>query len=62
MARKDARLAAESHTAAIDRIEAISRDEGIDCDFLPRRRLPVPGPGQSPDLLDQERKAAHRAA
>ena len=41
------RLAAESHTAAIDRIEAIAHDEGIDCDFRPRRRLPVPGPGQS---------------
>src|SRR3954469_10548460 len=27
------RLAAESHTAAIDRIEAIATDEGIDCDF-----------------------------
>src|SRR5687768_17412534 len=28
-----ARLAAESHTAAIDCIEAIVREEGIDCDF-----------------------------
>src|SRR5256885_5478975 len=28
-----ARLAAESHTAAIDTIERIVRDEGIDCDF-----------------------------
>ena len=30
---RGARLAAESHTAAIDRIEAIVRDEKIDCDF-----------------------------
>src|SRR5919202_47177 len=30
---KGARLAAESHTAAIDRIEAIARAERIDCDF-----------------------------
>src|SRR5919109_455332 len=28
-----ARLAAESHTAAIDRIEASVREERIDCDF-----------------------------
>lgn len=28
-----ARLAAESHTTAINRAEAISRSEGIDCDF-----------------------------
>src|SRR5215210_3450773 len=28
-----ARLAAESHTAAIERIETIVREEGIDCDF-----------------------------
>jgi glycine/D-amino acid oxidase-like deaminating enzyme len=28
-----AKLAAESHAAAIDRIEAIVRDEHIDCDF-----------------------------
>src|SRR3954453_16539221 len=28
-----ARLAAESHAAAIDRIGAIVRDEGIECDF-----------------------------
>src|ERR1043165_5657654 len=28
-----ARLAAESHTAAIDRIAAIVRTESIDCDF-----------------------------
>src|SRR5829696_3682890 len=30
---KGARLAAESHTAAVDTIEAIVRDERIDCDF-----------------------------
>lgn len=28
-----ARLAAQSHSAAIDRIEAIVREEGVDCDF-----------------------------
>ena len=34
--RECARLAADSHTAAIDRIETIVRQERIDCDF---RRL-----------------------
>lgn len=29
-------LAAESHLSAIDRVEAIVRDEGIDCDFARR--------------------------
>ncbi len=56
-----ARLAAASHSAAIDRIEAIARTEGIDCDF---RRLDgylfVP-PGGSTDILDQELEAARRA-
>src|SRR4051812_30405129 len=28
------RLTAQSHTAAIDRIEQIVREEGIDCDFV----------------------------
>src|SRR5438874_11878539 len=30
---KGSRLAAESHSAAIDRIEAIVKEEGIDCEF-----------------------------
>jgi glycine/D-amino acid oxidase-like deaminating enzyme/nitrite reductase/ring-hydroxylating ferredoxin subunit len=56
-----ARLAAESHTAAIDRIEAIAQEEGIDCDFLRVDGYLFLAPGHSPDLLDQERQAAHRA-
>ena len=56
-----ARLAAESHGAAIDRIEAIVADEGIDCGF---RRLDgylfVP-PGENLDELDAEFEAARRA-
>jgi glycine/D-amino acid oxidase-like deaminating enzyme len=31
--QKGARLAAQSHSAAIDRIEAVAATEGIDCDF-----------------------------
>ncbi|MFN2383193.1 MAG: FAD-dependent oxidoreductase [Gemmatimonadota bacterium] len=57
-----ARLAAESHTAAIDRIEAISRDEGIACDF---ERLDgyLFNPPDAPDAVDlaQELDAARRA-
>jgi glycine/D-amino acid oxidase-like deaminating enzyme/nitrite reductase/ring-hydroxylating ferredoxin subunit len=56
-----ARLAADSHTAAIDRIEAITRDEHIDCDFERLDGFLFLGPDQSPDLLDRERDAAHRA-
>jgi glycine/D-amino acid oxidase-like deaminating enzyme/nitrite reductase/ring-hydroxylating ferredoxin subunit len=56
-----ARLAAASHTAAIDRIEAIAREEGFDCEF---ERLDgylfVPA-GRKDDELDRELEAAHRA-
>lgn len=56
-----ARLAAESHTAAIDRIEVIVREEHIECDFERLDGYLFLAPGQSPDLLDQEFEAAHRA-
>jgi len=56
-----ARLAARSHTAAIDRIESIIEKEHLHCDFL---RLPgylfLP-PDQKEDELDRELEAAHRA-
>ena len=56
-----ARLAAESHTAAIDEIEKIAREEGIACDF---ERVPghLFGPrGESPAVLERELEAAHAA-
>jgi glycine/D-amino acid oxidase-like deaminating enzyme/nitrite reductase/ring-hydroxylating ferredoxin subunit len=56
-----ARLAAESHGAAIDRIEGIAREEGIACDFERLDGYLFAAPGQSIDLLDQELAAAHRA-
>ncbi|MBV9126109.1 MAG: FAD-dependent oxidoreductase [Planctomycetes bacterium] len=56
-----ARLAADSHTAAINRIEEITRAEGIDCDFVRLDGYLFVAPGQSPDILDQEREAAQRA-
>jgi glycine/D-amino acid oxidase-like deaminating enzyme/nitrite reductase/ring-hydroxylating ferredoxin subunit len=56
-----ARLAAESHTAAIDRIARIVHDEGIACDF---QRLPgylfLP-PGEKAAVLEDEFDAASRA-
>ena len=55
------RGAADSHGAAIARIEEIAEDEGIACDF---RRLDgwlFLAPGTSPDMLDKELEAARRA-
>src|SRR5215212_5458432 len=55
-----ARLAAQSHAAAIDRIEQLIQDERIDCEF---RRLDgylfVP-PGDAAEQLDREYEAARR--
>ena len=59
--REGARLAAESHTAAIDRIETIVRQERIDCDFARARRLSVPRRGRRARTLERELEAAHRA-
>jgi glycine/D-amino acid oxidase-like deaminating enzyme/nitrite reductase/ring-hydroxylating ferredoxin subunit len=56
-----ARLAAESHTAAVDTIESIVRSEGIDCDFARLEGYLFLGGDDQPDLLDDELAAAHRA-
>lgn len=56
-----ARLAAESHTAAIDRIEQIIAQEGIDCDFERVDGYLFLSPGESVELLDRELSAAQRA-
>ncbi|HZM33632.1 MAG TPA: FAD-dependent oxidoreductase [Burkholderiales bacterium] len=56
-----ARLAAESHTAAIDRIEAIVREEAIDCDFVRLDGYLFLAPGDREATLDEELAAAHRA-
>jgi len=59
--REGARLAAESHTAAIATIEAVARAENIECDF---ERLDgylfVPPEGDRSEL-EEEREAAQRA-
>src|SRR4051812_31217258 len=54
-------LAAESHTAAIHRIEAIVHKEQIRCDFERLDGFLFLPPGGSQELLDRELAAAHRA-
>ncbi len=56
-----ARLAAESHSAAIDRIETIVKRENIDCDFELLDGYLFAPPGESPKLLEQELHAVQRA-
>ena len=56
-----ARLAAESHSQAIDRIEAIVRDEAIACDFERLDGYLFVQKGEDPADLDRELEAATRA-
>src|SRR5437588_9093193 len=59
--KEGSRLAGESHTAAIDRVEAIVREEKIDCEFERVDGylfLPTNGKLQ---VLEDELPAAHRA-
>jgi glycine/D-amino acid oxidase-like deaminating enzyme/nitrite reductase/ring-hydroxylating ferredoxin subunit len=56
-----ARLAANSHTAAIDRIERNVTDESISCDFERLDGYLFAPPTQDADVLQEELKAAHRA-
>lgn len=58
---RGARLAAESHTAAIDRIDAIVSRERIACDFSRLDGYLFAAPGHDDDYLDRELAAAHRA-
>jgi glycine/D-amino acid oxidase-like deaminating enzyme len=57
---RGARLAAESHTAAVDQIEEIVEREQIDCDFERLDGYLCVGPGQSTEQLGEELRAAHR--
>src|SRR5687767_5538131 len=58
---RGARLAAESHTAAIDRIENIVARERIDCDFIRLDGYLFRAPEHDEAYLDRELDAAHRA-
>jgi glycine/D-amino acid oxidase-like deaminating enzyme/nitrite reductase/ring-hydroxylating ferredoxin subunit len=55
------RAAAQSHSAAIDKIEAIIADEWIECDFQRLDGYLFNPPGKSADSIDRELEAAHRA-
>jgi glycine/D-amino acid oxidase-like deaminating enzyme len=59
--RDGARRAAASHAAAIDRIEQICREDGIDCDFRRVDGFLFPAPGQPFEQLEEELEAARRA-
>lgn len=56
-----ARLAAESHAAAIDTIERIIQEEEIDCDFERVDGFLFNAPDESDALLQRELAAAQRA-
>jgi glycine/D-amino acid oxidase-like deaminating enzyme/nitrite reductase/ring-hydroxylating ferredoxin subunit len=56
-----ARLAASSHSAAIDRVEAIVKEEGIECEFERLDGYLFAPPDESKEQLEDELKAAHRA-
>ena len=59
--RDGARIAAESHATAIDRIESIAREEAIDCDFERLDGYLIAAPDMPEGLLDRELAAAQRA-
>src|SRR4029453_9035945 len=52
--KEGSRRAAESHTRAIDQIEAIVNEEQIDCDFSRLDGYLFVPPGDDPSLLDEE--------
>lgn len=56
-----ARYAAESHTAAINRIALIVKKENIECDFDRVDGYLFLTPGEKEETLDRELAAAHRA-
>lgn len=56
-----ARMAAQSHTAAIERIEAIASLEDIDCDFERVDGFLFLAPGDDRDTLEAELDAARQA-
>lgn len=56
-----ARLTAESHTAAIEKVDDIVRRENIDCDFERCDGFLFAVPPDTQELLDDELAATHRA-
>jgi glycine/D-amino acid oxidase-like deaminating enzyme/nitrite reductase/ring-hydroxylating ferredoxin subunit len=58
---RGARLAAESHKQAVEFIERVVGEEGIDCDFERLDGYLFVPPGEPTDQLGEELRAAHRA-
>lgn len=58
---RGAQLAAESHAHAIDRIQSITDELMIDCEYKRLDGYLMLGAGQSEDLIDRELEAARRA-
>lgn len=56
-----ARLAAASHTVAIDQVEQIINEEGVACDFERLDGYLFTPPGESAEILERELAAAQRA-
>jgi glycine/D-amino acid oxidase-like deaminating enzyme/nitrite reductase/ring-hydroxylating ferredoxin subunit len=56
-----ARICYQSHTAAIELLEQVSREEKIDCDFRRIDGLLFPLPSDAADELEKELAAAQRA-
>jgi aspartate oxidase len=56
-----ARIAAESHTAAINLIESVVNEESIDCDFERLDGFLFLDPSDKKESLDKELAATHRA-
>jgi glycine/D-amino acid oxidase-like deaminating enzyme/nitrite reductase/ring-hydroxylating ferredoxin subunit len=56
-----ARFTAESHTAAIDKVDEIVRGENIECDFQRCDGFLYAAPPDTQELLDDELAATHRA-
>ena len=56
-----ARLAAKSHTAAIDKVEAIVKEEAIKCEFERLDGYLFVPPHDSRKILDDELEAVHKA-
>ena len=59
--KEGSRLAAESHTAAIDMVEKITQDENIGCDFARLDGYLFLDPADKRESLDRELAATHRA-
>jgi glycine/D-amino acid oxidase-like deaminating enzyme/nitrite reductase/ring-hydroxylating ferredoxin subunit len=61
LGREGARVAAQSHAAAIDKIESICADEGIACGFERVDGYLFDPPGRDDSLLERELEAANAA-